>query len=50
MLADLKENYLRNEPNGNIKKNFDYGPQKLLSKICKTILSACIFIEDQGEL
>lgn len=48
MLADLKENYLRNEPNGNIKKNFDYEPQKLLSKICKTILSACIFIEDQG--
>ncbi|WP_302972114.1 hypothetical protein [Parasutterella excrementihominis] len=48
MLADLKENYLRNEPDGNIKENFEYGPHKLLSKICKTILSACIFIENQG--
>ena len=48
MLADLKENFLRNAPDGNINDNFDYGPRKLLSKICKTILSACIFIENQG--
>ena len=51
-LEDLKGFYLKNNPTDkNLKKidtTFEYGAKKGMTRLCKTILEACCFIDSKG--